>query len=107
MIEVLQIPLENTPQRFEIELDGAPYMLECTYNPEMPAWCISFWTVEGEPLLMNMPLVAGVDLLQQFPHLGINGQFFVYTDGDEWTPPTFENLGAESNLYYLLERADE
>lgn len=107
-IEILQIPLENTPQRFEIELDGKTYILECVYNPETPGWAITLSDAETNiALFRNQPLVAGVDLLAQYKHLEIGGQFLVYTDGDEWVAPTFENLGTESNLYYLVERADE
>jgi hypothetical protein len=42
-------------------------------------------------------------LLEQFKHVGIPGKLLVYTDGDEFAPPTLENLGQEANLYYVAE----
>jgi hypothetical protein len=50
-----------------------------------------------------MPLVTGIDLLRQYRYLGIPGSMIVYTDGDPDAPPTLENLGNESNLYYVVD----
>jgi hypothetical protein len=104
MEEIFVIPLTNVPQRFTIELSGIAYIIVCKWNGEMPAWTIDISDeVTGQPLIVNLPLVAGVNLLEQFKHVGIPGKLFVYTDGDEFAPPTLDNLGQEANLYYLVD----
>ncbi len=54
---------------------------------------------------MNIPLVTGTDLLGQYEYVGLNGQLFVYTDGNADNVPTLDNLGIESNLFYLTDVA--
>ena len=60
-------------------------------------------TVTQVPLFTCLPIVTGADLLEQFRHLMIGGHFVAFTDGDAFSPPNETNLGAESNLYYLIE----
>lgn len=104
MEQLFVIPLTNVPQRFTIELSGVAYIIVCKWNGEMPAWTLDiFDEVTRQPLIANLPLVAGVNLLTQFEHIGIPGKLFVYTDGDEFAPPTLDNLGQEANLYYLVD----
>jgi hypothetical protein len=101
--QLFTIPLVNVPQRFTIELAGVAYIIVCKWNGEMPAWTLDILDeATSTPLIVNLPLVTGADLLSQFSHVGIPGQLFVYTDGDEFEPPTLDNLGQEANLYYLV-----
>jgi hypothetical protein len=102
---VFRIPLKNTPQRFEIELAGRSFIMVVRWNPAMPNWILCLLDGETEqPLLNCLPFTTGVDLLSQFRHVGIEGSFVVVTDGDEFATPTLENLGGESNLYYVVDR---
>jgi len=104
MDQLFVMPLSNVPQRFIVELAGTAYIIVCKWNGEMPAWTIDiFDEVTSQPLIVNLPLVAGTDLLGQFEHIGIPGKLLVYTDGDEFSPPTLDNLGQEANLYYLVD----
>jgi len=104
MEQLFVIPLTNVPQRFTIELSGVAYIIVCKWNGEMPAWTLDiFDEVTSQPLIVNLPLVAGANLLEQFGHIGIPGKLLVYTDGDEFAPPTLDNLGQEANLYYLVD----
>lgn len=102
--QLFKIPLINIPQRFAIELAGRSLIVVSQWNDEAPAWMVSFYDeATNEPLILSLPLVSGADLLSQHQHLGIPGQLIVYTDGDEFAPPTLENLGQEANLYYLVD----
>ncbi|MBQ5688319.1 MAG: hypothetical protein IIV23_11525 [Ruminococcus sp.] len=106
-MEIYLVPLKNVPQRFEIDLSGKEYIVQCRWNPEMPSWTVDFAdAATGAWLFRDLPLTAGIDLLQQYQHL-VTGSLFIYTDGDENSPPTQENLGAESNLYYITEDENE
>jgi len=104
-VNAFKIPLINIPQRFAIDLAGKSYIVLSRYNTEMESWLISMADGDTEEdIFDSMPLVTGVDLLAQYAYLGIQGSLIVYTDGDEHATPTEFNLGAESNLYYLVEQ---
>lgn len=101
------LPLQNTPQKFQIALAGKEYSLTCKWNDaEEGGWVLDFDdAITQEPIAYNIPLVTGVDLLEGLQYLGFNGQLFVYTDGDELATPTLLNLGVESNVYFRTEVA--
>lgn len=101
------IPLVNTPQAFEIALAGVNYKLTCKWNDaEQGGWVLDIADADtAVPIVANIPLITGADCLDGLAYLGINGQLIVFTDGDDTAVPTFENLGVESNLYFLTEVA--
>ena len=104
-VNVFKIPLTNIPQRFAIDLAGKSYIVLCRYNTEMQSWLISM--VDGDTeadIFDSLPLVTGTDLLAQYAYLEIPGSLIVYTDGNEFAPPTETNLGQECNLYYVVEQ---
>lgn len=104
-METFLIPLLNIPQDFNITLSGVDYRIVSKFNSALlGGWVIDIYDfITDTPIVMNIPMVTGADLLEQYAYLGFNGQLIVYTDGDELAPPTLENLGNESNLYYKTE----
>lgn len=98
--DLFLIPLQNVPQRFEIELYATTYIIENRWNAEGLVWFLDWYDGTGKALVMGMPLVAGVNLAEAFPQLP-PGVLAVITDGNEFADPTLTNLGVESNLYYL------
>ena len=103
---VLQIPLTNVPQTFDLTLNGRDLTLTSRWNAQMQTWLLDLLDGQTQvPLLMSLPLVTGVDLLAPFAHLGLTGQLIVSTDGDATAPPTLDTLGNASNLYYLVPSA--
>jgi hypothetical protein len=114
MAVIYKIPLTNTPQSFELRLPlktrtfadkkFIDVVFRYKWFDEMKAWAFSIITIGvglNFPLIINMPLVSGQDLLEQYQYVGIDGQMIVFTSGAEGEPPTLENLGAESNLYFI------
>lgn len=100
-MDIFLVPLANTPQRFEIDLGGTEYTIQCRWNQESLSWIVDVWRADtDEQLFSNFPLLAGADLLEQFQHL-IRGSLYIYTDGDENADPTHDNLGNESNLFFI------
>lgn len=101
-MSIYRVPLTNIPQIFQIALGGVEYLLTCRYNDaEDAGWLIDIADLTTAlPIVSNIPLVTGVNLLSGLAYLGINGILFVYTDGDQNAVPTFDNLGVESNLYF-------
>lgn len=105
MTTTLLIPLQNTPQKFNISLAGTEYIMTCRWNDAFEAgWVIDFADVlTATPIIANLPLICGADILAGLGYLGFQGQLFIYTDGNQFAVPTYTNLGVESNLYFLTE----
>lgn len=100
------IPLTNVPQSFLIALGGVNYNLTCKWNDaDEGGWVLDIADENDNPLAANIPLITGADCLAGLEYLGIEGQLVVFTDGDDTAVPTLENLGVESNLYFLTDTA--
>lgn len=99
------IPLQNIPQVFNITLAGTEYSLTCKWNDaDEGGWVMDISdAITALPLAFNIPLITGADVLSGLGYLGINGQMFVYTDGNDTAVPTLLNLGVESNLYFVTD----
>ena len=100
-----EIPLAATDQRFAIPLNGVTYQLTCKWCDPAAAWTLDIATDGGEALVSGIPIVTGIDLLEQHRHLGIAGQLMAQTDGDTWAPPTQTNLGVAGRLYFIPDEA--
>lgn len=100
---VYKIPLQNVSQKFDITLAGRQYTIACRWNNSRQAgWFLDIDDgVTNEPIVYNMPLVTGTDLLAQYEYLGFKGSLLVFTDGNAGAVPTLEDLGSNSNLYFI------
>lgn len=105
------IPLTPEPQRFSIRLAGRDYRVTVRWF-EPPAlvgqpggWALDIAddTDAANPILCGLPLVTGINLLEQYAYLGIQGALYVYTDGNADAVPALESLGAESRLYFVTD----
>lgn len=102
------IPLRNIPQVFDIALAGVNYTMTCRWNDAVEGgWAIDLADADsGDSIVANVPLITGADCLAGLEYLGINGRMIVFTDGNELAPPTLDNLGGESNLYFQTDIDD-
>lgn len=101
------LPLVNIPQTFELALAGINYQMTVKWNDSPDAgWVIDLADENRVPIACNIPLITGADCLSGLEYLGINGQLIVYTDGDDTAVPTLDDLGVESNLYFLTSAAN-
>jgi len=103
---VYKIPLiVGTPQSLNVIFGVTEYRLRLLYRdaPE-GGWTLDIIdSVSNTELVCGIPLVTGTDLLRQYRHLGITGSLVAFTDSDPAeTPPTFDNLGGSSNLYFVV-----
>jgi len=95
------IPLTNQPQEFEITLGGIDYQLTVRWDDREDAgWMVDIADTNGNPIACSIPFVTGTDLLSGLEYLGINGSFYIYTNGDPFAVPTLDDLGDTSNLYF-------
>lgn len=104
-MSLFKIPVTNVPQVFQIALAGKEYTCTCKWNSAPEAgWILDFSDAENAtPIVSNIPLVTGVNLLDGLDYLGFGGKFYVKTDGDDFAVPTLQNLGVESFLYFEVE----
>lgn len=81
--------------------------MTCRWNDAFEAgWVIDFSDSDSNaPIIANLPLITGADVLAGLGYLGFNGSLIVFTDGDDFATPTLLNLGIESNVYFLTEVA--
>lgn len=99
-----QIPLSGNPESFQITLAGVNYLLTVKWNDAADAgWEFDLaYADTNEPIVAGQPLITGNDCLAGLEYLGIGGMFVVYTNGDEAAVPTFENLGTQCNLFFVV-----
>ena len=96
------VPVVNTPQTFEINMGGVDYLLTCKWNDAFEGgWVLDFANaLDSTPIIANIPLITGANLLENLDYLGFTGQLIVYTDGNPTAVPTLDNLGVDCNLYF-------
>ncbi|MBB1625689.1 hypothetical protein [Achromobacter sp. UMC71] len=97
MASFYEIPLLPVPQSFTIALGGKDYRLTMQYRD---GWMLDIGAADGGMLVAGIPLVTGVDLLGQYRHLGFEGGLWLINAISSDDPPTYENLGIESKLYW-------
>ena len=94
-------PLSAIDQRFQIPLNGVTYQLTIKWCAPAAAWTLDIADEGGTALISGIPIVTGIDLLEQYQHLGIAGQIVAQTDGDTFAVPTQTNLGTAGRLYFI------
>lgn len=102
-MDLFLVPLSNIPQEFNINLNGRELIILCKWN-DMPegGWIVDISDfITNQSIIAGIPLVTGCDLLEQYEYLELGGSLVIFTDGDANAVPTLENLGVESNLYYV------
>jgi len=102
-VQVFEVPLSPTPQRFSIPLAGVTYRMAVKWI-ETPGggWILDIADALGQPILGGIPLVTGADLLAQYSYMGFGGSLIVQTDSDPDAVPTFDTLGKTSHLYFVV-----
>lgn len=100
---IVEIPLQPTPQKLGVTLNGVDYQLNIAWNNQNQSWVIDILDSGANPIAMGLPMVTADDLLEQLEYLGINGQLLVQTDFNATAVPTFGNLGSTGHLYFLSE----
>lgn len=103
---VYVIPLINQNQTLQISLLGVTYALTLRWNALANSgnglWYLDLNdTINNEPILNGIPMVAGIDLLKQFKYLGIRGHLITYNTTNPAYPPGYSDLGVTSFLYFI------
>ncbi|MDD2056618.1 hypothetical protein D3C77_541250 [compost metagenome] len=96
-----EIPLSPNPQSFSITLSAVEYRLTVQFrNAEQGGWVLDIADTSNNPIIEGIPLVTGVNLLEQYGYLGFKDILWCQTTDDPDAVPTFDNLGIGSHLYW-------
>lgn len=94
--------LPATAQEMTITLGTKEYTVRFAWcaTPE-GGWFMDMYDLALEPMIRGLPLVAGVNVLQQFDYLQIPGEIRVQVDEDTLIEPTFENFGTTGKVVFI------
>lgn len=98
MIEITEIPLKKNNQEMNILLSGTVYHLIIKHN-EYCGWVLDVMSQAKTPILTGIPIVYGVDILEQYQYIGINGVLVFYCDDPESEKEQSE-LGRKNRIYF-------
>jgi hypothetical protein len=104
-MQLFSIPLVvGTPQTLTVSMGGTFYQLTLEYrNDPSGGWVLDIDDTSGNAFVHGIPLVTGRDLLRQYRHLGFTTGLFVQTVNEPDAVPTFDNLGADGQLYLVTQ----
>lgn len=98
-----ELPVIAQAQQFYVRLSGVDYFLTLRWNTAASVWMLSIADDARMPLVSNIPLITGRDLLNAHrAATGIPGALVADTDYSAGTPPTEDNLGITGHLYYIV-----
>ncbi|RQZ76387.1 hypothetical protein DF052_00060 [Burkholderia glumae] len=103
MATIYEIPLSSDGQVFKISLGGTSYQLTVQWRSVISMWLLDIADASGNAMLSGIPLVTGVDLLEQFGYMGLGGALRVQGADDPDNLPTYDDLGTSSALYWVTE----
>ncbi|MDE9528077.1 phage baseplate plug family protein [Xenorhabdus bovienii] len=98
-MKIVEIPLQAENQQFDIQLGGVTYRMQLQWRG-CAGWILDIMQPNSEPIVMGIPLVFGVDILEQHRYLGFNGSLVFYC-GDLKNETNREELGSSQRLYFV------
>lgn len=103
MSTAFEIPLSPEAQKFTIQLAGVTYNITVSWCAPAACWVFDIADRLDAPIIQGIPLVTGIDLLQQYAYLQFGGGLMVQTDHNPDAVPTLENLGVTGRVYFVTE----
>ncbi|MBC8950257.1 hypothetical protein [Xenorhabdus sp. TS4] len=98
-MNIVEIPLHAKNQRFDIQLGGVNYRMQLQCR-DCAGWILDIMHPNGEPIVLGIPLVSGVDLLEPHRYLGFKGSLIFVCDTPQ-NKTNGEELGSSNRLYFV------
>ncbi|MBI6548585.1 phage baseplate plug family protein [Xenorhabdus lircayensis] len=98
-MNMVEIPLRAGNQQFDIQLGGINYRMQLQWRG-CAGWVLDIMYPNSESIVMGIPLVFGVDILEQHSYLGFNGSLVFYCN-DPKNETNREELGKNNRLYFV------
>lgn len=96
------IPLSGSPETFQVSLNGTTYTLNVYWNSPGQCWMLDISDINDDLIVGGCPMVTGADLLAQYEYLDIGIMLLCATDNSPTTPPAFDNLGTNAQLFFYV-----
>ena len=96
------VPLQPTPQLFDISLAGVTYYLKLRWNAPNQSWVLDIMDSNQNGIVTGIPLVTGTDLLAPYGYLNFGGSLVVQSNNNPDLVPDFNSLGTTGNLYFVV-----
>lgn len=94
-----KIPLNPFPETFSVTINNVDFNAVTRWNAVQQCWVASLLDPNSVPILQNIPLIPGVDLLSQFAHLNLGIKLSALVDYDAAAVPKYGELGTTANVY--------
>lgn len=102
-----EIPLTSKPnQAYTVTISGSKrniaFILTQSYNAQAGYWVLGIYDNTNSPIVLDIPLFCGYDLLGQFGYLDI-GHLYLINIGDQTIEyPDDKNIDGNFELMWVL-----
>lgn len=103
-----RISLSNLPnQVYTVTIPGEKrnitFIITQSFNEEAGYWVMGIYDKSNNPVVINIPLLPGYDLLEQYGYLDI-GELYIVNIGDQSVEvPDDKNIGSNFELSWVLQ----
>ncbi|CDL79913.1 phage baseplate plug family protein [Xenorhabdus cabanillasii] len=97
-MNMVEIPLQPVNQQFDIQLGGVNYRMRLQWR-DCAGWVLDIMHPNSEPIVTGLPLVFGVDILEQHSYLGFNGSL-IFMNHNPQKETKGGELGCDERLYF-------
>ncbi len=100
ILEKIPFTAERSNQSVSVTLAGIPFTIGMMWNTYGEYWSLSVAELNGDDLLIGIKAVPNYPLCGRFSKLGLIGDLYLIHRNGSDTPPTFEDLAVNYDLYY-------
>ncbi|WP_210530609.1 phage baseplate plug family protein [Pantoea ananatis] len=97
-----EIPLSPDNQKFTTDINGGSYQIRSLWR-DSSGWVVDLMDASGAPVVSDIPLVTGANLLSQYAYLNLGFGLVVVCDDPGQDYPTKTDLGIKSHLLVVTE----
>lgn len=97
-MKVIEIPVSNKNQQFDIQLGGGRYRIRLVYR-QFCGWVADMMDQAGTDIFTGVPLVSGTDILEPYRYMGFNGSLIFVCD-ETAGELSLSEFGRKNRLYF-------
>ncbi|MDH0356860.1 hypothetical protein [Morganella sp. GD04133] len=97
-MKVIEIPVSNKNQQFDIQLGGERYRIRLVYR-QFCGWVADMMDQSGADIFTGVPLVSGTDILEPYRYMGFNGSLIFVCD-ETAGELSLSEFGRKNRLYF-------
>ncbi|HED3888091.1 TPA: hypothetical protein R4229_000403 [Morganella morganii] len=97
-MNVIEIPVSNKNQQFDIQLGGGRYRIRLVYR-QFCGWVADMMDQAGADIFTGVPLVSGTDILEPYRYMGFNGSLIFVCD-ETAGELSLSEFGRQNRLYF-------